>query len=42
VTFCISDDIQIASIISVHIVLYLNYCRMEMLVTQDPMEMALL
>lgn len=35
---CISDDIQIASlIIWVHIVIYLNYCRMRMLVTQDPM-----
>jgi hypothetical protein len=45
VTSCISDDIQIqiaSPIILVHIVLHLNYCRMEIMVTQDPVEMALL
>jgi small-conductance mechanosensitive channel len=45
VTSFVSDGIQIASpIIWVHIIIYLNYCRMGMLATQDPMviQMALL
>jgi hypothetical protein len=42
VTPCVSDDIQITSpIIWVHIVIYLNCCRMGMLVTQDPMAIQL-